>query len=124
MTKKGWEGNPGDHEVKEEEPLEMPIDGILDLHTFRPSEVKDLIEDYIEACQIRGIREIRVIHGKGSGQLRRTVHSTLGRLGQVLSFSLCGGEAGGWGATTVTLRPGPTEDRTGKHKGEGDKRDE
>ena len=91
--------------MEEPEPLELPIDGVLDLHTFRPGEVKDLLPDYIAACREKGILQIRVVHGKGIGALRRTVHSILGRLPEVVSFRLAGEDAGSWGATLVELRP-------------------
>jgi len=88
----------------ESEPLELPIDGVLDLHTFQPKEVKDLLPDYIAACREKGIFQIRVIHGKGTGALRRTVHSILSRIPEVASFRLAGEEGGSWGATLVELR--------------------
>ncbi len=86
-------------------PVEIPIDGTLDLHTFDPREVKGLVTDYLAACQERGILSVRIIHGKGTGALRRTVHAVLNQLPEVASFRL-GGEGGGeWGATIVILRP-------------------
>jgi len=85
------------------EPIEIPIDGTLDLHTFNPREVKELLPHYLEACRERNIFEVRVIHGKGTGVLRETVHSVLDRLPGVASYKLAGGDAGGWGATLVKL---------------------
>ncbi|HNW07354.1 MAG TPA: Smr/MutS family protein [Verrucomicrobiota bacterium] len=87
------------------EPIPLPIDGVLDLHTFRPREVKDLVPDYLAACRERGIRQVRIIHGKGLGQLKRTMHALLARHPDVVSFSLDYPQFGGWGATLVHLRP-------------------
>jgi len=91
--------------VDEPAPVELPIDGALDLHTFRPDEIKSLLPDYLAACRERGILQVRVIHGKGTGALRRTMQTILKRLPEVVSFATAGEEAGGWGATIVTLRP-------------------
>jgi DNA-nicking Smr family endonuclease len=88
----------------QDEPIEYPIDGILDLHHFSPKDVKELIPEYIEACLERGITEIRIIHGKGIGNLRRTVHALLERNEHVVSFRLDSQSASSWGATLVTLR--------------------
>ncbi len=87
------------------EPIEYPIDGVLDLHGFNPKEIKDLVPDYLRECQKRGILSVRVIHGKGIGNLRRTVHALLGRMPEVISFSQASAEFGHWGATIVLLRP-------------------
>ena len=88
-------------------PLEIPIDGILDLHTFDPREVKDLLYDYLQACREVRILEVRIIHGKGTGTLRETVHSILAKMEGIESFRLAGGEEGGWGATCLRLLPLP-----------------
>jgi DNA-nicking Smr family endonuclease len=87
------------------EPVELPIDGTLDLHAFRPSEVGSLVAEWIEACRARGILEVRIVHGKGTGSLRRQVEAILSRSPAVLSFRPAGEEAGGWGATLAELRP-------------------
>jgi len=88
-----------------DDPVEMPIDGALDLHTFHPGEVKALIPDYIAACRERGILQVRIIHGKGTGALRRTVHSILAKTSAVLSYQLADESGGSWGATIVFLKP-------------------
>jgi DNA-nicking Smr family endonuclease len=85
--------------------VDLPIDGTLDLHTFHPREVKDLIPDYLAECRARGILEVRIVHGKGTGALRRTVHAVLARLPEVAAYALAGEDGGGWGATLVTLHP-------------------
>ena len=86
------------------EPVELPVDGTLDLHTFHPRDLKELIPDYLESCREKGILQVRIIHGKGSGTLRKTVYSILGRLSYVLSIRVAGEDSGGWGATIVTLK--------------------
>lgn len=85
-------------------PVELPIDGTLDLHIFRPDEVQDVVRDYIAACREKGIFDVRIIHGKGIGTLREIVHATLGRMPEVASFTLSDETGGSWGATIVVLK--------------------
>lgn len=91
-------------DLRKAETLEIPIDGVLDLHTFRPQEVKELVPDYLHACRERGIYAVRIIHGKGTGTLRRIVRSILKKSPLVESFETADGSGGGWGATSVMLR--------------------
>lgn len=92
-------------------PAELPVDGTLDLHNFHPREVKPLVLAYLDACLARGITEVRIVHGKGIGNLRRTVHALLGRHPRVKSFRLAGHGGGSWGATLVDLSDEAGEDR-------------
>ena len=89
----------------DDEPVPLPITGELDLHTFRPSDLGELIPAYLDACAERGINEVRIIHGKGTGTLRTTVHALLRRLPRVQAFRSGDETSGSWGATLVTLRP-------------------
>jgi DNA-nicking Smr family endonuclease len=100
-----------------EEIVQIPVDGVLDLHAFNPKDVRELIPEYLAACREKGILEVRLIHGKGTGALQRTVHAQLDRLGWVASYRLAGGFEGGWGATNVTLMP---EEICGNGGGEGE----
>jgi dsDNA-specific endonuclease/ATPase MutS2 len=84
--------------------VEQPINGTLDLHTFQPGEIKDLVPEYLMECRNHGIFQVRIIHGKGTGTLRRTVMSILEKLPYIDSIRTAGEDAGGWGATIVTLR--------------------
>ena len=88
----------------DDESVQLPIDGVLDLHTFKPREVKELVLDYLAACRERNICQVRIIHGKGIGNLRRSVHSILAKHPDVISFTLDHPQFGGWGATIVQLR--------------------
>lgn len=90
--------------TQEQEPIVLPIDGVLDLHTFSPKEVEDLLEDYVAECLKMGIYDLRIIHGKGKGILRDRVRKILAKHPMVESFSEAPLEAGGWGATLARLR--------------------
>lgn len=89
-----------------EEPMEVELEitDVLDLHTFPPSQVKALVKDYLDLAHAKGLRQLRIIHGKGIGAQRRMVRSLLQKDPRVVDFGDPPGEAGGWGATCVTLR--------------------
>ncbi len=84
-------------------PVELPITGELDLHTFRPQDLGELIPAYLGECAARGLREVRIIHGKGTGTLRTTVHALLRRSPLVATFRQGDENSGSWGATLATL---------------------
>jgi DNA-nicking Smr family endonuclease len=84
-------------------PVPLPLDGTLDLHAFRPEDVEDLVPEWLVACHAAGLRELRIVHGKGTGALRRTVRAIVERHPLVLGVRSAGEGAGGWGATLVTL---------------------
>ncbi len=85
------------------QPVELPIDGVLDLHAFNPKEVPDLLVDYLSACKEKGVRTVRIIHGKGTGVQKARVRSLLSKNPIVAGFKDAPPEAGGWGATIVEL---------------------
>ena len=85
-------------------PVEIPIDGVLDLHTFNPKDLPGLIDEYLTVCLEKGIHEVRVIHGKGTGVQKARVRSLLGRIPIVDRYWDAPAEAGGWGATLVVLK--------------------
>ena len=91
-------------DVNENGLVQLPIDGVLDLHNFSPKDLKYLIPDYLVECHKAKIFQVRIIHGKGTGNLRRTVHAILKKQPHVKNFKLAGGDAGSWGATLVELR--------------------
>ena len=81
------------------EPVELPIEDSIDLHSFQPGEIPDLVEEYLFQAAKKGYREVRIIHGRGIGVQRRTVHSILAKHPKVISFH----DAADRGSTTVTL---------------------
>jgi DNA-nicking Smr family endonuclease len=84
-------------------PIEVPINGVLDLHTFNPRELPLLIDDYLAACREKGIYSVRIIHGKGSGVQKARVRSLLAKNPLALRFKDAPPDAGGWGATMIEL---------------------
>ena len=85
------------------EPVEIPITDVFDLHTVPPREVREVLEAYLDEARRRGFPCLRIIHGKGIGVQREIVRSVLSRTPFVAAFSDAPAEAGGWGATVVTL---------------------
>lgn len=108
---KGGEGNRRNGAIPAQEPVDYPIDGTLDLHTFDPKEVRMLVPEYLAECRARGILEVRIIHGKGTGVLRRLVHSILRELPEVKEVRPGSGMHADWGSTIVTLMPLAEEGR-------------
>ncbi|WP_456429165.1 Smr/MutS family protein [Rhodocaloribacter sp.] len=104
------------------EPVEYPIDGVLDLHVFAPREVKSLVPEYLRACREKGILRVRIIHGKGTGALRRTVHHILDGLPEVTGYRLAGEDRSGWGATIVFLQAPSRDSDPGSDYGVNAKR--
>ncbi|MGQ9920612.1 MAG: Smr/MutS family protein [Desulfobacca sp.] len=88
------------------DPVVIPITGELDLHTFSPRELAPLLEDYLQACNDQGLTQVRLIHGKGTGQLKASVRRLLAQNPLVLYYTDADHTAGGWGTTVVTLKPG------------------
>ena len=87
----------------EEPPIELPIDGTLDLHAFAPKDVAAVVEDYLRECRARGILSVRVVHGRGKGVQRAVVRRVLAALPFVAASEDAPPSAGGWGATIVRL---------------------
>lgn len=90
-----------------DQPVVLPIEEALDLHAFAPQDIPDLVQDYLEACACRGFREVRIIHGRGTGTQRATVRSILAGHPLVQTFVDAPPERGGWGATVVRLAETP-----------------
>ncbi len=92
---------PGDGS---EEPIPLPIEDALDLHTFAPRDIPGVVADYLEECRRLGLVEVRLIHGRGTGTQRAIVRGLLARHPEVDSFEDAPPDRGGWGATIVRLR--------------------
>ncbi|MGO9012998.1 MAG: Smr/MutS family protein [Bryobacteraceae bacterium] len=87
-----------------DEPIPIPITDVFDLHSVPPRDVKPVVEEYLEQARAKGFRFVRIIHGRGIGVQRETVRAILARTDFVADFKDAPPEAGGWGATIVTLR--------------------
>jgi dsDNA-specific endonuclease/ATPase MutS2 len=94
-----------DEEFDDDEPVEIPITDTLDLHPFRPNEIKDVAREYLIEAHARGFRQVRLIHGRGIGVQRERIRSLLQTLEFVEGFQDADGSGGGWGATVVLLAP-------------------
>ena len=88
-----------------DEPVEIPIEDTLDLHPFRPNEIRDVTLEYLREARARGLHQVRLIHGRGIGVQRENVQSLLRSLDFVEAFHDADPSGGGWGATVVLLRP-------------------
>lgn len=82
----------------------LPVEDFIDLHTFRPGDVRSVVESYLEAAILEGFQVVRIIHGKGTGVQREIVRSVLEKHPAVLAFTTAPPERGGWGATLVRLK--------------------
>jgi len=100
-----YEGPDNSLENTSDEPIRIPIEDVLDLHTVSPRDVKPVVEEYLSEAHRLGFQAVRIIHGRGIGVQRETVRKTLERTPFVQAFGDAPAEAGGWGATIVTLIP-------------------
>ena len=89
---------------QDEEPVRIPLSDVFDLHTLQSKEVRAGVEAYLEEANHLGLKALRIIHGRGIGVQREIVRAVLARTPFVLSYRDAPLEAGGWGATLVTLR--------------------
>ncbi len=86
-----------------DEPVVLPVEDVLDLHSFQPTDIRSVVEEYLEECRRSGILQVRLIHGKGAGVQRAIIRSLLDKHPAVICFDDAPAEAGGWGATIVSL---------------------
>jgi len=89
---------------EDDAPVPIPIEDALDLHTFAPREIASVVAEYLDAAAARGFREVRLIHGRGTGTQREIVRHALSRHPRVADFADATPERGGWGATVVRLK--------------------
>jgi DNA-nicking Smr family endonuclease len=86
-----------------DDPTRVPVEDSLDLHAFAPRDVAGVVEEYLRSAREAGLREVRVIHGRGTGAQRATVHAVIARLPWVVRAAEAPPDRGGWGATVVVL---------------------
>lgn len=98
-----------DDPVHDDSPVELEVGDVLDLHSFPPGEVGELVRDYLDLAVERGFAQVRIVHGRGIGVQRERVRGILERDPRVEAFGDAALEAGGWGATWARLRPRPEE---------------
>jgi DNA-nicking Smr family endonuclease len=94
-------------EDDEDEPVELPVTGELDLHAFAPRDIPLVVEEYVRVCRERGILRLRLVHGRGKGVQRAVVRRLLAQLPGIAGFADAAPDSGGWGATSVQLEPPP-----------------
>ena len=90
--------------LPDEEPVRIPITDVFDLHSVQPKEVEAVVEAYLEEANRLGLKNLRIIHGRGIGVQRQIVRAVLARTPFVVSYADAPEQAGGWGATIITLR--------------------
>jgi len=88
----------------DQEPFRIPVTDVFDLHSVPPRDVEAVVEEYLAEARHLGFKALRIIHGRGIGVQREIVRSVLGRTEFVLGFQDAPAEAGGWGATIITLK--------------------
>lgn len=92
------------------EPGVVTLEDEIDLHGFRPKEIPDVVESYLEAALEAGMREVRLVHGKGKGVQRARVRELLAAHPNVVAFGDAPAHRGGWGAQLVSLREDPNDE--------------
>jgi dsDNA-specific endonuclease/ATPase MutS2 len=102
--KKAQPSGVDDCESPFDQPVVLPVEDYIDLHPFRPKDIASVVEEYIDQCARAGLRQLRIIHGKGVGVQRNAVRSVLNKHPAVLSYKDAPAEAGAWGATVVILK--------------------
>ena len=100
-----YDGHDSDNFDPFPDPVVIEFQDVLDLHSIPPAYVKAVVEDYLKEAHKRSVKRVRIIHGKGIGVQREIVRSILAKTSYVVDFGDAPGNAGGWGATVVTLKP-------------------